>query len=333
MPKTKATISKEKEIALQKLMVGHFIEEIPEDCKKKVVYVLQGNGFWERRTNRVGTFTSHIHRFKVPGLNSNLKETWELNVPRIPAKILVQIVSFFRKIHRTYNSEVFVQVFYDFETGEYFPHVPKQTVSGASVHYVNEFAHDSNKSLVFEIHSHNTMSAFFSGTDDADEKSDRFYGVVGRLDQYFPEMKLRLSVGGRFQEVDVDELFDIDQNETHYAEVFPAEWMGKVSEQKFKVRKYRGGKKVYVPVGSPYTPNGQQLVLLDDDDDDDNISDHRGSFYGDGPKSHWTDEVYGDKPPGGNSDEDWHRNLYGSMAEDDEGDDKNGVPDWRRGSF
>ncbi|MGW8177892.1 MAG: hypothetical protein ACWGQW_03745 [bacterium] len=325
MSKTRAKVSKEKEIALQKLIVGHFIESIPEDCKKSVCYVLQGNGLWERRSNKIGTFVSQIHKFKVPGLNSDLEETWELNVPKIPAKVLVQIVSFFRKIHRTYNSEVFVQVFYDFETGEYFPHVPTQTVSGASVHYTNEFAHDANKSLVFEIHSHNTMNAFWSGTDDADEKSDRFYGVVGRLNNYYPEMKTRLSVGGRFQDVDIDDLFEIDSNDTYFAEVFPAEWMGKVSEQKFRVRKYRGGKKVYMPVGSPYSGRGQQLVLVDGDDgDDDDISGYRGSFYG----GNWHDEVYGDKPPV-DREEEWHNNLL--LGDDD--DDGTGVPDWRRKRF
>jgi PRTRC genetic system protein A len=319
MSKSKA--NKDKEIMLQKLITGHFIEKIPEDCKKKVCYVLQGHGLWEVRKNRLGTFTSQVEKFQVPGLIADLEESWELNVPRIPAKILVQIVSFFRKIHRSLNSEVFVQVFYDWEKKEYFPHVPQQTVSGASVRYTNEFEDDAGKTLVFEIHSHNTMGAFFSGTDDADEKSDRFFGVVGKINQYYPEMLIRLVVGGRKQSVDVDELFDIDADENYFAEVFPAEWISKVNEQRFKVRRYRGGRKVYVPTGSPYQRGGQQLVLIEGEEDD-NVSDERGSFYG----SHWSDEVYGDKPPT-DSDEDWYRNLL------IDGDDENGVPDWRKGGF
>lgn len=337
---SKKKISKDKEIALQKLMVGHFIESIPEDCKKKVCYVLQGNGLWEVRTNKLGTFTNHIQKFKVPGLVMDMAEGWELNVPRIPANILVQIVSFFRKINRVYDSEVFVQVFYDFTKEEYFPHVPEQKVSGASVNYrnENEFQDDPDKMIVFEIHSHNTMGAFFSATDDADEKSDRFYGVVGRLQAYYPEMLIRLSTGGRKEAVEVDELFDIDADETHYAEVFPAEWMSKVSKQEFRVRHYRGGRKVYVPVGSPYQPGGQQLVLLDDDDDDD-VSSTQRSFYG-APSGHhnWWDELpdeekdgmYADKPPAGESD-DWHDLITGEK--DDGDDDKNGVPNWRGKQF
>lgn len=281
---SKNTISKEKEVALQKLMVGHFIENIPDDCSKKVCYILQGNGLWERRINKLGTFTTQLHNFKIPGLNENYKEDWELNVPLIPASILVQIVSFFRKINRTYDSEVFVQVFYDFNEKAYKAHVPSQVVSGASVNYRNDndFQNDPNMLLVFEVHSHNTMGAFFSGIDDRDEKSDRFYGVIGKLNNYYPEMLIRLSVGGKRMSVDVDEIFDLADDQT-FAEVFPAEWMSKVSKQRFKARTYRsGGKKVYIPTKSPYG-SGIQMTLVSDGEDDaeesSDISSSRESFY------------------------------------------------------
>jgi PRTRC genetic system protein A len=294
---SKNTISKEREVALQKLIVGHFIENIPEDCTKKVCYVLQGDGLWERRTNKLGTFTTPLHSFKVPGLSENYKEDWELNVPRIPADILVQIVSFFRKINRTYDSEVFVQVFYNFKEKTYTAHVPSQVVSGASVNYRNDndFENNPDMLLVFEVHSHNTMGAFFSGTDDRDEKSDRFYGVVGRLNNYYPEMLIRLSVGGKRISVDVDEIFDLGGDQT-FAEVFPAEWMSKVSKQQFKVRTYRGGKKIYVPTKSPYG-EGIQMTLVgggenvDDEmaEIDSNLSSSRESFYD------WRDETFSNK--------------------------------------
>lgn len=49
-----------------------------------------------------------------------------------------------------------------------------------------------------DIHSHNSMAAQFSSIDDADEKGDRLYLVMGRLDQYFPEVSARICNGGTF---------------------------------------------------------------------------------------------------------------------------------------
>lgn len=309
----------DKKLLLQKMLVGHFIENIPEDCTKKVCYVLQGDGLWERRINKLGTFDTHVQKFSVPGLKSDMEEGWELNVPRIPAKILVQIVSFFRKINKMYDSEVFVQVFYDTEKEEYFATVPEQTVSGASVSYNNDASGvvDRNHLLVFEIHSHNTMDAFFSGVDDADEKDDRFYGVIGRITQYFPKILIRLSLGGRKEMIDVEDLFDIEGSET-YTDSFPAEWLSRVKKQQFTVRTYRGNRKVYTPIGSAYAQRQVPLFGSDEEDgevelaeegtDDDNISD-------------WRDSFYPDKPPADEGDDSnwpYHSNDDGVMSEEDE---------------
>src|SRR5574342_736422 len=116
--------SESKKLALEKMLIGHFVEEIPKNCKKKVCYVLQGDGLWERRQNKIFTFNSHLQKFSVPGLRSDMEEGWAMHLPPIPAEILVQIVSFFRKINRLYDSEVFVQVYYDLKTEEYTASVP-----------------------------------------------------------------------------------------------------------------------------------------------------------------------------------------------------------------
>lgn len=47
-----------------------------------------------------------------------------------------------------------------------------------------------------EVHSHNTMDAFFSSTDDADETGLRIYGVLGHLDRPVVDLKMRISIYG-----------------------------------------------------------------------------------------------------------------------------------------
>jgi len=60
---------------------------------------------------------------------------------------------------------------------------------------------------VLDIHSHGTMRAFFSGTDDRDELGLRLYMVIGRLDTLLPEVKLRVGVYGYFAPINIEEVF------------------------------------------------------------------------------------------------------------------------------
>jgi len=263
-------------IALQKMLVGHYIENIPADSKKKVVYIWQGDGVWEVRKLRLGTFTSRIHEFDTIGLESNLKEGWVLNVPKIPASLLDVTLSFFRKIYDKHSSEVFLQFFYDENKEEYLVHCPKQQVSGASVKYDRDEKFETpEKILVFEIHSHASMPAFFSGTDDADEKDDRFFGVIGKVKEFYPEMKLRLSVGGRRREIDIGDIFDLDES-SYNEESFPKDWVKRIQKQKKepkRVRTCRRGppyRKYYGrPPGSIYDPRSRTHFPVPTVDDPD----------------------------------------------------------------
>jgi PRTRC genetic system protein A len=259
--KPKPKVDKNKRLALQKMMVGHYIETIPEDCKKKIAYVLQGDGLWERRVCKLGTFDFRVAEAQVPGLDETLEEGWSLSVPKIPINLLGTTVSFFRRIYKKHSSEVFLQFYYDEEKEEYVLHCPKQVVSGASVKYENDPEYDS-KILVFEIHSHGNMGASFSCVDDADEKSDRFYGVIGNITNFFPDIVLRLVVGGREYEVEVEDLFDTD-DELYHTESFPADWLEKIKQKKAK----RSRKRRMSRGNRPYTFPGQVSMFGNDDED------------------------------------------------------------------
>jgi PRTRC genetic system protein A len=238
--KTVATTTKKSakeikaQLALQKLLVGHYIEKASEDDKKKIVYVWQGDGIWEIRRLKLGTFITHIEKFKTPGLESNLTAGWTLNVPKIPAACLDMTLSFFRSIYDEHASEVFIQYFYDTKKEEYLLNCPKQDISGSSVNYTNDKNLEGpDKILVFEIHSHVDMPAFFSTTDDKDEKDDRFFGVIGKVKQYYPELKLRMSVGGRMAAVKLEDLFSLDESAFH-EKSFPQEWIENIKKRQVK---------------------------------------------------------------------------------------------------
>ena len=58
--------------------------------------------------------------------------------------------------------------------------------------------------------SHVNMSAFFSGTDLADETSTRFFGVIGKIDSEVPEMIVRAASVGKTIPLEIEDIFDYD---------------------------------------------------------------------------------------------------------------------------
>ena len=71
---------------------------------------------------------------------------------------------------------------------------------------------------VLDIHSHNTMGAFFSGTDSADEISTRVFGVMGQISKGTTQRvnftcKWRAGVNGKFVELNAADIWDMDNVE------------------------------------------------------------------------------------------------------------------------
>jgi hypothetical protein len=135
-----------------------------------------------------------------------------LKVPALPWEALLQTVAFFREVmERHNNAEALIQWFWDPVAATYVPHVPQQQVSAGSVHHQGSFDAVGNLLHIFDIHSHNTMGAFWSGTDDADEArfEGRLFGVIGQLDKSIPAFKWRCRVGGTFVDLDMGEVVDL----------------------------------------------------------------------------------------------------------------------------
>ena len=85
----------------------------------------------------------------------------------------------------------------------YHLRVPDQDREPGSVKYQTE------SNVVMDMHSHGTMTAWFSGTDDRDEQALRLYMVVGKLDTLIPEIELRIGVYGYFAPVETREVFGV----------------------------------------------------------------------------------------------------------------------------
>jgi PRTRC genetic system protein A len=167
---------------------------------------------------------------------SDIKAGFTPSLPRIPSDLMMKVIAFFR--HYTQQgggNEALANIYWDKDNREFIADVPEQAVTGMSVdaQTSGQFA-DDRYIHYMDIHSHNSMRAFFSQADDRDEKATRLYTVIGRLDGYFPEIKTRISNGGMFLEIDPAEVFE------RLGAPFPEEWKSKVRFRKCHCKNKRG---------------------------------------------------------------------------------------------
>ena len=149
-------------------------------------------------------------------------------LPLIPRELMGQIISFFRSFMSDgVEVEALALVYWDRQEEEFVLHIPKQKTSKAYIGFkldAEEFPEDRYLHYA-DIHSHNSMAAKFSAVDDADEKATRLYIVVGRLQQFYPDISARVSCGGTYLGIDAADVIE------GVGEEFPPEWLEKVERQ------------------------------------------------------------------------------------------------------
>lgn len=143
--------------------------------------------------------------------NNNIGK-YEYKLPKISGKIFDQMDAFFRNVAEVCGTEVLIRFFWNTEKNEYEITLPKQEVSAASV---DELSMDRDCRLsrpecyaVGEFHSHCNYNAFFSNVDNADEKGNKFFGVLGKYDA--PEgsqLIMRAGTGGYYVTIAKEDIF------------------------------------------------------------------------------------------------------------------------------
>jgi len=199
---------------------GFFLNaEDAVNSPKAVTYTPSKSGrIYEIRKNPIGIFQSPAREI---GEFADLKPSFTIRLPKIPMFLLFQIIGFFRAVSEKNPLEALVHILFDTKTNKYIVKIPKQKITRASVDSILE-EYPENLIHVMDIHSHNTMRAKFSETDDNDEKVTRLYGVIGRLDKEIPDMELRASNGGKFINLKFNEIFDIDAT-------YPESWADEIN--------------------------------------------------------------------------------------------------------
>ena len=214
------------------------------------IYVWHDSKFY-RHQQLVGE--NRFVRLKVDGLPSKYKEVEKeytasaftgetmnfLPGGKIPGEMWDQIVEFFRQVMRKTKQdyEAHCWILWTPERG-YFISVPKQTVSKASVSYsYDQEALPQGAIVVIDMHSHNTMGAFYSGTDNNNDRTGIYFsGVIGKITDTSYEWVMRFNLLETKRELtDLSLLFDLQKEVA-----IPSEWLDQV-----EVQTYASGYKGY----------------------------------------------------------------------------------------
>ncbi len=178
----------------------------------EIANVIEGKvgGFY--KCGEKAVINTAAYQFIDDGRFSSLR----LNVPPIPNGFLTAIENYFRQ---DLNKEAIVNVTYNRLLKRFFLRYPTEEETKREKNYIiYNFKNwlSKEESIVLQIHSHNTMPAFFSSTDDKDEYLPGLYGVMGNLDTDHPSMAFRFSGMGLEKLLTVGEIF-ADKEVTSYA--------------------------------------------------------------------------------------------------------------------
>ncbi|OIJ11479.1 hypothetical protein BKP35_12105 [Anaerobacillus arseniciselenatis] len=185
----------------------------------------QDGQLYEIRQSDLGTII-------VPADNLRMLEEiprgFQFNLPKIPGETLASAITFFRDYCKNgVELEVMVSFFYHPITKEYVVDCPLQRVSKGRIEFEELNYYQEGFIEVLQLHSHNSMKAYFSEVDNNDEKRFLLYGVVGELDQEHPNMKLRAGVNGYFYDLPLEYVFD--RPDVTRVMDYPSIWNKKVS--------------------------------------------------------------------------------------------------------
>lgn len=129
-------------------------------------------------------------------------------VPKPKKKLLDGIIAYFKK---QMPVEAICQIMFDHRSKEFYIRIPEEvTASVVDVKASFPMLMDPHKEIIATIHSHNSMPAFFSPTDDAAELDQiGLFGVIGRLDADKPQVLLRAVYEGGEKYIPAEKFFEV----------------------------------------------------------------------------------------------------------------------------
>lgn len=172
-------------------------------------YLLAGNGIFVRGQRTGLEACIPVAHAAVRGLPPTSGAA-TLTVPRVPVGALTRMLDLARGAKRHGAPiEILFHLEWQAACARWRLHLPPQAGSAGRVAPTDTGPDSSYAHALIEVHSHHAMEAFWSGTDDADERSGfRLYGVLGMIFTR-PVLRLRVGMHGYFLEIPAGQVFDL----------------------------------------------------------------------------------------------------------------------------
>lgn len=170
-------------------------------------YVVASNGVFVRAARPGLSVMRRLPSLYEPirGLAS-VDSYFKLDYPLVPQNGVIEILK--RSLSASPQEILFYLAPPHVPTWPWAMIVPRQVRSAGSARPVDP-DNPFRQAALIELHSHHSMDAHFSPTDDHDETGFRIYAVVGNINTAHPHISVRLGVYGHFFEIDAGQVFDL----------------------------------------------------------------------------------------------------------------------------
>jgi PRTRC genetic system protein A len=173
------------------IFVNDGTQELPND---DILYIVCKEGIYLKKN--LGIMESITPVEKISTLEP-VETMARMHIKPIPAYQFAQVERFFREVYEQYHSEAIVLLFYNEERKIYKIVPPYQKVNGGSVDYKRTVIVEGFI-MVGDIHSHASMSAFHSPTDDKDEDSfDGLHITIGNCNSEYVSISASIVSNGK----------------------------------------------------------------------------------------------------------------------------------------
>ena len=195
-------------------------------------------------------FSSVSKAYSVPGLVEQ-EESLSLRFPKVPRQIMEQVYRFFLAVYQKWDGEAVVFLYYAASSGSFRVSVPPQTLFRYKL--FGQWRTEMRVSYGYlprpegfvklcDAHSHADLPAFFSCTDDRDDKEDGLRIIIGKLHRPKPDISVSFVANGtRFMLRPEDTLEDFSTS----LPPPPQEWLEKVTCKEMKDKVEEDGQDSY----------------------------------------------------------------------------------------
>jgi len=212
---------------------------------KKSIYIMQSSGLYKIYKGQLALYSTQLAAGPFPGLDDFTTNGMILSIPKVPHIYLQEFLDLCVEVNKESKAEIFAMLFYKDNKFEWV--IPEQYISKASVDLtesgkqtISDYYNNGYLAVV-EAHSHNTMDAFFSGTDNKDKTTNEpFDMVVGHIDKATPSILLRYKIDNVFVTIPVSTLFEEAPQKNVLPEYFRT-WQDKIAKRPTPVTGYSYG--------------------------------------------------------------------------------------------